>query len=67
MKFENTVSLTFHASENASMLHAVTNPAGIRFAVSGNVLSLKEPRSTWGKYFASSLPVGNFLLHSSCY
>ncbi|TFK41069.1 Metalloenzyme, LuxS/M16 peptidase-like protein [Crucibulum laeve] len=34
----------------------VTKPSGIRFSVTGNVLKLNKPRSTWGKYFISSLP-----------
>nr|GAT54909.1 predicted protein [Mycena chlorophos] len=38
------------------MRRHITDPAGIRFAVSGNVLKLPKPRSTWAKYFKSSLP-----------
>ncbi|KAF7306997.1 hypothetical protein MIND_00492500 [Mycena indigotica] len=34
----------------------VVDPAGIRFSVTGNVLALQNPRSTWGKYFSSTLP-----------
>ncbi|KAJ3514376.1 hypothetical protein NLJ89_g2417 [Agrocybe chaxingu] len=34
----------------------IIDPSGVRFSVTGNVLSLKEPRSTWSKYFLSSLP-----------
>jgi len=34
----------------------VIDPAGVRFSVTGNVLGVKEPRSTWGKYFGPSLP-----------
>ncbi|KAJ7070954.1 Metalloenzyme, LuxS/M16 peptidase-like protein [Mycena amicta] len=34
----------------------VTDPAGVRFSVSGNVLKLQRPRSTWAKYFSASLP-----------
>ena len=33
----------------------ITKPNGLRFSVTGNVLSVSNPRSTWGKYF--SLPV----------
>ncbi|KAJ7169964.1 Metalloenzyme, LuxS/M16 peptidase-like protein [Mycena filopes] len=33
-----------------------TDPSGVRFSVTGNVLKLANPRSTWGKYFESSLP-----------
>ncbi|KAJ1311433.1 hypothetical protein OPQ81_009922 [Rhizoctonia solani] len=29
----------------------VTDPRGIRFAVAGNILALKQPRSTWNKHF----------------
>ncbi|KZS93010.1 hypothetical protein SISNIDRAFT_454956 [Sistotremastrum niveocremeum HHB9708] len=29
----------------------ITKPAGLRFSVSGNVLAVKEPRSSWAKYF----------------
>ncbi|KAF8168013.1 Metalloenzyme, LuxS/M16 peptidase-like protein [Crassisporium funariophilum] len=34
----------------------ITDPSGVRFSVTGNVLQLKNPRSTWGKYFESALP-----------
>ncbi|TCD61425.1 hypothetical protein EIP91_008439 [Steccherinum ochraceum] len=34
----------------------LTDPAGVRFSVTGNVLDLKQPRSTWTKHFGSSLP-----------
>jgi hypothetical protein len=34
----------------------VTDPGGIRFSVTGNVLKLENPRSLWSKYF-NSLPV----------
>ncbi|KAK7064154.1 Metalloenzyme, LuxS/M16 peptidase-like protein [Favolaschia claudopus] len=33
-----------------------TDPSGVRFSVTGNILSLRNPRSTWEKYFKSSLP-----------
>ncbi|KAJ6575205.1 Metalloenzyme, LuxS/M16 peptidase-like protein [Mycena capillaripes] len=33
-----------------------TDPSGVRFSVAGNVLNVKNPRSTWAKYFGSSLP-----------
>jgi len=29
----------------------LTDPSGIRFSVTGNVLKLDKPRSVWGKYF----------------
>ncbi|KAF5374955.1 hypothetical protein D9758_000192 [Tetrapyrgos nigripes] len=35
----------------------VTNPAGIRFSVTGNVMKVANPRSTWGKYFNFIEPV----------
>jgi hypothetical protein len=34
-----------------------TDPSGVRFSVTGNVLKLDKPRSTWAKYFDSALPV----------
>ena len=40
-----------------STLTTVTDPSGIRFSVTGNILNLANPRSTWGKYFTSVLPV----------
>lgn len=40
-----------------------TKPNGLRFSVTGNVLSVDKPRSTWNKYF--SLPVGHSLQASS--
>ncbi|KAF9473122.1 hypothetical protein BDN70DRAFT_886165 [Pholiota conissans] len=34
----------------------LTNPSGIRFSVTGNIISVKNPRSTWNKYFGCSIP-----------
>ncbi|KAI0931998.1 hypothetical protein AcV7_000767 [Taiwanofungus camphoratus] len=34
----------------------ITNSSGVRFSVTGNVLALKHPRSSWAKHFADSLP-----------
>ncbi|EIN14202.1 hypothetical protein PUNSTDRAFT_49027 [Punctularia strigosozonata HHB-11173 SS5] len=34
----------------------VTAPAGVRFSVTGNVLGIDNPRSSWQKYFADRLP-----------
>lgn len=34
----------------------MTNPSGVRFSVTGNVLRLEKPRSTLGRHFAQSLP-----------
>ncbi|KAH8114457.1 Metalloenzyme, LuxS/M16 peptidase-like protein [Phellopilus nigrolimitatus] len=33
----------------------LTDPSGIRFSVTGNVLDLPKPRSTWSKYFENSI------------
>lgn len=33
----------------------VTDPKGARFAVSGDVLSIDKPRSTWNKFFGQEL------------
>jgi len=34
----------------------VTSPSGVRFAVTGNVLQLENPRRTWGYHFSQLLP-----------
>jgi hypothetical protein len=39
----------------------VTDPTGVRFSVTGNVLSVPKPRSTWNKYFGAALPVSRRL------
>jgi len=49
------LSTRFCVTHSVSLL--VIDPSGVRFSVTGNVLSVKEPRSTWAKYFGSSLPV----------
>ncbi|KAK2461846.1 hypothetical protein APHAL10511_006309 [Amanita phalloides] len=36
----------------------MTDPSGIRFSVTGNILGLRKPRSTWEKYFRNTLPIG---------
>ncbi|PFH54559.1 hypothetical protein AMATHDRAFT_123 [Amanita thiersii Skay4041] len=36
----------------------MTDPSGVRFSVTGNILALDKPRSTWGKYFKATLPEG---------
>ncbi|KAF9015263.1 Metalloenzyme, LuxS/M16 peptidase-like protein [Cyathus striatus] len=36
----------------------ITDPSGIRFSVTGNIMKLEKPRSTWGRYFTSVLPKG---------
>ena len=40
----------------------VTGPSGVRFAVTGNVLRIERPRSTWEKYFSESLTVRNSIV-----
>ncbi|KAJ8521451.1 hypothetical protein ONZ45_g1850 [Pleurotus djamor] len=34
----------------------LTNPSGVRFSVTGNVLSVEQPRQTFAKYFSPVLP-----------
>ncbi|EDR15625.1 uncharacterized protein LACBIDRAFT_300739 [Laccaria bicolor S238N-H82] len=34
---------------------SITEPSGVRFSVTGNVLKVERPRSPWGKYFDSVL------------
>ncbi|KAI0271378.1 Metalloenzyme, LuxS/M16 peptidase-like protein [Gloeopeniophorella convolvens] len=34
----------------------VTDPSGVRFSVTGNVLGIPKPRSVWDKYFGAALP-----------
>lgn len=34
----------------------ITNPTGMRFSVTGNVLSIPNPRSIWKKHFGAVLP-----------
>lgn len=36
---------------------AVTTPSGVRFSVTGNVLRVAGPRSTWARYFQDTLKV----------
>jgi hypothetical protein len=35
----------------------VTDPTGVRFSVTGNVLGVPNPRSIWNKHFSTVLPV----------
>lgn len=35
----------------------VSEPSGIRFSVTGNVLDVKQPRSVWAKYFGALVRV----------
>lgn len=41
----------------------VTDPSGVRFSVTGNILGVSKPRSTWSKYFGSALPVSRAALN----
>ncbi|KAI9460971.1 Metalloenzyme, LuxS/M16 peptidase-like protein [Lactarius psammicola] len=34
----------------------ITDPTGIRFSVTGNILGIPKPRSVWNKYFGAVLP-----------
>ncbi|KAI5124638.1 hypothetical protein M0805_004247 [Coniferiporia weirii] len=34
----------------------LTNPSGVRFSVTGNVMDLPTPRSVWNKYFGKLIP-----------
>ncbi|KAI0330572.1 hypothetical protein GY45DRAFT_1323517 [Cubamyces sp. BRFM 1775] len=34
----------------------LTDPAGVRISVNGDILSLKEPRSAWARHFGQALP-----------
>lgn len=46
-----------------SYAHAsvVKDPSAIRFSVTGDILELTHPRSTWAKYFGDSLKVRRFV------
>ena len=35
----------------------VTDPTGVRFSVTGNILGVPKPRDIWNKYFGNALPV----------
>ncbi|PCH33772.1 hypothetical protein WOLCODRAFT_61455 [Wolfiporia cocos MD-104 SS10] len=39
----------------------ITGPSGVRFAVAGNILAIKQPRSTFRKYFSKALPASELL------
>lgn len=57
-RFENQVCVKHSRLTYFSQLHVtVTDPSGVRFSVTGNVLKIGKPRSTWGKYFDSVLTV----------
>lgn len=43
-------------------LRLVTDPSGIRLAVTGNILGLKEPRSLWNKHFGKTITVSMILI-----
>jgi Zn-dependent M16 (insulinase) family peptidase len=40
-----------------SLFALVTDPSGIRMAVTGNVLGIKNPRSLWNKHFGKTISV----------
>jgi hypothetical protein len=46
---------------------SVTDPTGVRFSVTGNVLDIHKPRSTWNKYFGAALPVSCVSHNQKCY
>lgn len=57
-RFENQVCVKHSRLTYFSQLHVtVVDPSGVRFSVTGNVLKIEKPRSTWGKYFDSVLTV----------
>lgn len=39
-----------------SLRQYITDPTGVRFSVTGNILGVPEPRSIWNKYFGAVLP-----------
>ncbi|KAF8507185.1 Metalloenzyme, LuxS/M16 peptidase-like protein [Russula emetica] len=39
-----------------SLRQYITDPTGVRFSVTGNILGVPKPRSTWNKYFGAVLP-----------
>lgn len=47
-----------HCTIDRRCFGTVTKPNGFRFSVTGNVLAVNKPRSTWKKYF--TLPVRPF-------
>jgi Zn-dependent M16 (insulinase) family peptidase len=44
-----------------TMFSSVTDASGVRFSLTGNVLSLNQPRSILGKHFGDALPVSAIL------
>jgi len=42
--------------EFESIRRNITDPTGVRFSVTGNILGVTNPRSTWNKYFGAALP-----------
>jgi len=39
-----------------SLRQYITDPTGVRFSVTGNILGVPKPRSIWNKYFGAVLP-----------
>lgn len=54
---KHSACTTHSLTSKVNPKHVVTEPSGVRLAVTGNVLRLTNPRSTWGKYFGPSLTV----------
>ena len=50
----------------SSCICAVTDPSGVRISVNGDILSLKEPRSTWARHFGKAFPVRHSFPAPSC-
>ena len=50
---------------SADITVVVTDPSGVRISVNGDILSLKEPRSTWARHFGDILPVSSLQNASS--
>lgn len=56
-RFENQVCVEQLTVDFSQLNVTVTDPSGVRFSVTGNVLKIGKPRSPWGKYFDSVLTV----------
>ncbi|KAH9973401.1 hypothetical protein BJV77DRAFT_1056481, partial [Russula vinacea] len=39
-----------------SIRRIITDPTGVRFSVTGNILGVPKPRDIWNKYFGDALP-----------
>lgn len=51
----------YHMHNSGDSLYSsalsVTDPTGVRFSVTGNILGVPNPRSIWNKYFGAVIPV----------